>query len=228
MASNREEIAERQEGVDDRPRPWAVKVLEVIRGEGEEELERPRHLAAVIGVAAGLALSMSVVAECVLYCLFTGSPAREAGAVVAQALGFVLVILKRVQSYREHIRGCVAMLVKPSVHDLCARRGYIAPRKPMHNGFVESFNGCLRDECLNETLSTSLAHAAVATWECSRSCASSCSPTCRLSHLERSRPDHGPAESVIRTVDPPYQWSRTELSDFTEMRVCSPFTHLDR
>ena len=27
---------------------------------------------------------------------------------------------------------------------------YIAPGKPMQNGFVESFNGRLRDECLNE------------------------------------------------------------------------------
>ncbi len=36
---------------------------------------------------------------------------------------------------------------------------YIAPGKPMQNGFVESFNGRLRDECLNETLFTSMAHA---------------------------------------------------------------------
>ena len=33
---------------------------------------------------------------------------------------------------------------------------YIAPGKPMQNGFVESFNGRLRDECLNEHLFTSL------------------------------------------------------------------------
>jgi putative transposase len=36
---------------------------------------------------------------------------------------------------------------------------YIAPGKPQQNGFVESFNGKLRDECLNETLFTSLAQA---------------------------------------------------------------------
>jgi putative transposase len=29
---------------------------------------------------------------------------------------------------------------------------YIAPGKPMQNGFIESFNGRLRDECLNEHL----------------------------------------------------------------------------
>ena len=43
---------------------------------------------------------------------------------------------------------------------------YIAPGKPTQNAFVESFNGRLRDECLNETLFTGLRHARIelATW----------------------------------------------------------------
>jgi len=43
---------------------------------------------------------------------------------------------------------------------------YIAPGKPMQNGFIESFNGRLRDELLNETLFSSLAQAkaALASW----------------------------------------------------------------
>ena len=36
---------------------------------------------------------------------------------------------------------------------------YIQPGKPMQNGFVESFNGSFRDECLNETLFSSLREA---------------------------------------------------------------------
>lgn len=36
---------------------------------------------------------------------------------------------------------------------------YIAPGKPQQNGFIESFNGRLRDELLNETLFKSLPHA---------------------------------------------------------------------
>jgi putative transposase len=36
---------------------------------------------------------------------------------------------------------------------------YIAPGKPMQNGFVESFNGSFRDECLNETLFSSVTQA---------------------------------------------------------------------
>lgn len=36
---------------------------------------------------------------------------------------------------------------------------YIAPGKPMQNGFIESFNGRLRDEFLNEMLFTFLGEA---------------------------------------------------------------------
>ncbi|MCC4234097.1 IS3 family transposase [Sphingobium soli] len=38
---------------------------------------------------------------------------------------------------------------------------YIAPGRPMQNGYVESFNGRMRDELLNETLFMSMAHARV-------------------------------------------------------------------
>lgn len=43
---------------------------------------------------------------------------------------------------------------------------YIAPGKPMQNAFVESFNGRLRDECLNENLFGNLAEArrVIETW----------------------------------------------------------------
>lgn len=46
-------------------------------------------------------------------------------------------------------------------------RHYIAPGKPTQNVFVESFNGRLRDELLNETLFVSLAHArtALTAWQ---------------------------------------------------------------
>ena len=43
---------------------------------------------------------------------------------------------------------------------------YIAPGKPMQNGLVESFSGCLRDERLNEHLFSNLRHARqmIAAW----------------------------------------------------------------
>jgi len=44
---------------------------------------------------------------------------------------------------------------------------YIAPGKPMQNAFVESFNGRFRDECLNETLFSTLheARTEISAWK---------------------------------------------------------------
>jgi transposase InsO family protein len=39
---------------------------------------------------------------------------------------------------------------------------YIAPGKPTQNAFIESFNGRLRDELLNETVFVTLAQARIA------------------------------------------------------------------
>ena len=43
---------------------------------------------------------------------------------------------------------------------------YIAPGRPMQNGYVESFNGRMRDELLNETLFLRMAYARaeIAAW----------------------------------------------------------------
>ena len=43
---------------------------------------------------------------------------------------------------------------------------YIDPGKPQQNAFIESFNGSLRDECLNEEIFDSLAdaHRTLALW----------------------------------------------------------------
>ena len=44
---------------------------------------------------------------------------------------------------------------------------YIAPGKPMQNGFIESFNGRFRDEFLNEVLFSTMrdARTQIATWK---------------------------------------------------------------
>jgi putative transposase len=69
------------------------------------------------------------------------------------------------------IRGRPVMIVSDNGTELTSRAvlhwsqetqvewHYIAPGKPQQNAFAESFFGRLRDECLNETLFTSLAHA---------------------------------------------------------------------
>jgi len=69
------------------------------------------------------------------------------------------------------VRGRPAMCVSDNGTELTSRAilrwsqqmqvewHYIAPGKPQQNAFIESFLGRLRDECLNETLFTSLSHA---------------------------------------------------------------------
>lgn len=51
-------------------------------------------------------------------------------------------------------------------YDRGVRLRFIAPGKPQQNGFIESFNGKVRDECLNEHWFTSLydARRIVETW----------------------------------------------------------------
>ena len=44
-------------------------------------------------------------------------------------------------------------------HDNGVRQKFIQPGKPMQNAYVESFNGKLRDECLNENWFADLEHA---------------------------------------------------------------------
>jgi putative transposase len=69
------------------------------------------------------------------------------------------------------IRGCPATIVSDNGTELTSmtmlrwsqdRRvewHFITPGKPQQNAFIESFNGRLRDELLNETLFSSLGHA---------------------------------------------------------------------
>ena len=53
----------------------------------------------------------------------------------------------------------ISMTILKWVQDTGITWHYIAPGEPQQNGFIESFNGKLRDECLNETLFGTLGNA---------------------------------------------------------------------
>jgi putative transposase len=88
---------------------------------------------------------------------------------------------------------------------------YIAPGKPMQNGFVESFNGSFRDECLNETLFSTLTQARteIIAWKEDYN---------RTDHIHRSATLHPvnlhrkslwknrPHEARLKTQDSPENW----------------------
>ncbi|MFX7973079.1 formate/nitrite transporter family protein, partial [Acinetobacter baumannii] len=72
-------------------------VHEVVRLQGIEELERPIASLLWSGIAAGLAIGLSVLGVAALTVALPPSPMRNAIADMGYALGFVVVILGRLQ-----------------------------------------------------------------------------------------------------------------------------------
>jgi putative transposase len=106
---------------------------------------------------------LTVVDDCTRECLALVADTSLSGARVARELDRLMIE-----------RGKPKMVVSDNGSELTSNAiltwadhtrvawHYIAPGKPTQNAFIESFNGRLRDELLNETLFTSLAQARVA------------------------------------------------------------------
>jgi putative transposase len=100
---------------------------------------------------------LTVVDDCTRECLALVADTSLSGLRVARELSRLILE-----------RGKPAMIVSDNGTELTSNAiltwsdearvewHYIAPGKPMQNGFIESFNGRLRDEKLNETLFTTL------------------------------------------------------------------------
>lgn len=112
-------VEEKKADAKEHQRLSAITVFETIRLEGEEELNRPVISLWWSGIAAGLALSTSLLAEAILYRVLAGSPAREVVAALGYSLGFVIVILSRLQLFTENTLSVVLpVLDKPSGDNL--------------------------------------------------------------------------------------------------------------
>lgn len=95
---------------------------------------------------------------------------RECLGLVVDTSLTALRVLRELEQVIES-RGCPRMIVSDNGTEFTSNAvlawqeefgiewHYIAPGKPMQNGFVESFNGRLRDECLNEHLFANLSEA---------------------------------------------------------------------
>lgn len=104
---------------------------------------------------------------------------------------------------------CNAILAWAEQHEIAWH--YIAPGKPTQNAFVESFNGRMRDELLNETLFFSLDHARekLAAWRTDyntrrpHSALGYQTPAAYAAHLTATgRPAAQPESSARRPVAP--------------------------
>ena len=91
-----------QEKIDDRVSLGATGIYEVIEREGVEELERPASSLWWSGVAAGIAISMSVVSEAFFRHFLPDTHWRPLVENFGYCVGFVIVIHGRMQLFTEH------------------------------------------------------------------------------------------------------------------------------
>jgi len=88
--------------VENKLRLKAPVVYEIVRTEGEEELARPTASLWWSGIAAGLSIGFSVVAEGILHAKLPDAPWRPLVENFGYTMGFLFVILGRQQLFTEN------------------------------------------------------------------------------------------------------------------------------
>src|SRR5689334_13818925 len=91
---------ERQD-VEELSAPRAPVIYEVVRQQGEDELCRPDGSLFWSGVAAGITIMASVIAQGALRQKLPDAPWREAVSGIGYSVGFLMVILGRMQLFTE-------------------------------------------------------------------------------------------------------------------------------
>lgn len=102
-----EELAEVQERLKLR----VPVVYKIVKHEGEEELARPALSLWWSGIAAGIAISMSVVAEGTMHHYLPDAPWRPLVENLGYTVGFLIVVLGRLQLFTENTITAVLPLV---------------------------------------------------------------------------------------------------------------------
>jgi formate/nitrite transporter FocA (FNT family) len=95
------EEAEEKEAIE-RKAPGGSVVHRAILEEGEEELRRPSSALAWSGLAAGLSMGFSFIAEAILQSYLPDAPWRPLVSKLGYSVGFLIVILGRQQLFTEN------------------------------------------------------------------------------------------------------------------------------
>lgn len=115
---------EDEENVEERLRLRPPVVYHIIKEEGEEELVRPTSSLWWSGIAAGLCISMSVVAEGLLHKHLPDAPWRPLVENFGYTVGFLIVVLGRLQLFTEN----TITAVLPLITDRSGRNLYLLTR----------------------------------------------------------------------------------------------------
>lgn len=97
------QITQREaEHVEERASPRTPVIYEVVRRMGEEEMARPAVSLWWSGVAAGLSISFSLLAQAILQSHLPDAPWRPLVSSLGYSVGFVMVVLSRQQLFTEN------------------------------------------------------------------------------------------------------------------------------
>lgn len=113
-----EPSAERQE-IEELKAADAKEVHRAVREEGEEEVNRPAASLLWSGLAAGFAINASLLAEAALHASIGETPWRSLVVSLGYPIGFVIVILGRMQFFTEStITAMLPLVTRPSMWTL--------------------------------------------------------------------------------------------------------------
>ncbi|MBY8974381.1 formate/nitrite transporter family protein [Rhodobacteraceae bacterium NNCM2] len=107
--------------ISNRQKLRADQVFEVVRREGDEELQRPAQSLAFSGLAAGLAIGFSVIAEAVIRARLPDAIWSPLIADLGYTVGFLIVILAKLQLFTENtITPVLPICYRPTVGNVLA------------------------------------------------------------------------------------------------------------
>jgi formate/nitrite transporter FocA (FNT family) len=104
--------AEESREAEERSPPKAKVVHAAVLQQGEDELDRPMGSLFWSGVAAGIGIMGSLWAQAALHLHLPDAPWREAVAALGYTLGFLIVILGRMQLFTEHTMVAILPLAR--------------------------------------------------------------------------------------------------------------------
>jgi formate/nitrite transporter FocA (FNT family) len=95
-------ISEREaDDVEERSSPRTPVIYEIVRRLGDEEMERPVTSLWWSGVAAGLSISFSLLAQSILHAHLSPAPWKVLVVSLGYSVGFMMVVLSRQQLFTE-------------------------------------------------------------------------------------------------------------------------------
>lgn len=107
------------EEVEDRARPSTPIIYEVVRRMGDEEMARPAISLWWSGIAAGISISFSLLAEAILRAHLPDAPWRPLVSGFGYSAGFLMVVLSRQQLFTENtITVVLPLMAHPTMEQL--------------------------------------------------------------------------------------------------------------